>query len=80
MDLRSIGEPVLPKCPSHKIERSPMVLQIQKIKNVAVPSAKQGHHSSSKRLLRLELTDGHAYISAAEIEGPIDKLRYKCRL
>lgn len=52
-----------------------LVLQIQRVKNVAVPSEKQHNPSPSKRLLRLQLSDGHMSISAAEIEGPIERLR-----
>lgn len=73
MDLRNISEPTLSD--ALKVE-GPMVLQIQRIKNVAVPSGKQHDPSPSKRLLRLHLTDGHTNFSAIEIEGPIEKLRY----
>lgn len=59
----------------HKINNSPLILQIQKVKNVAVPSDKQHNPSPSKRLLRLQLTDGHITISATEIDGPVEKLR-----
>lgn len=53
----------------------PIVLQIQKVKNVAVPSTKQHNPSSAKRLMRLQLTDGKVSISAVETEGAIDKLK-----
>ena len=79
MDLRSIAEPSLPpdinRKRQHMIE-GPLVLQVHKVKNAAVPSSKQHDSSSIKRLLRLQLTDGHAYISAIELEGPIPKLRF----
>ena len=53
-----------------------MVLQIQRVKNVAVPSTKQHLPSPNRRLLRLQVTDGQEYISAVESDGAIDKLRY----
>lgn len=59
----------------HKINNFPLVLQIQRVKNVAVPSGKQHDPSPNRRLLRLQLTDGHVTISATEIDGPIEKLR-----
>lgn len=55
--------------------KGPIVLQIQKVKNVALPSTKQYHPSPSRRLLRLQLTDGHVYCSAVETEGAVDSLR-----
>lgn len=63
----------------------PIVLQIQKIKNVATPSTKQYDPSPSKRLLKLQLTDGrvHAYVTAVEFDGAINNVRYvwrPCRL
>ena len=53
----------------------PIVLQVQKVKNVAVPSSKQHLPSPSRRLLRLQLTDGHVYCSAVETGGAVDTLR-----
>ena len=55
--------------------QGPLVLQVQKVKNVAVPSGKQHQPSPSKRLLKLLLTDGHRNISAAETDGPVERLR-----
>ena len=55
--------------------KGPIVLQIQKVKNIAVPSTKQYHPSPSRRLLRLHLTDGHVYCSAVETEGAVENLR-----
>ena len=55
--------------------QGPLVLQLQKVKNVAVPSSKQHQASPNKRLLRLLLTDGHTSLSAVETEGPVEKLR-----
>lgn len=54
----------------------PIVLQIQKVKNIAVPSRQQHDPSPSKRLLRLQLTDSHVLVSAVEFNGPINNLRY----
>ncbi len=74
-DLSSPGDPS--RCGGIKTHRvdGPIVLQVQRVKNVAVPSNKQHDPSPSKRLLRLQLSDGHTHIGAAEIEGPIEKLR-----
>ena len=75
MDLRSIGSPSLSAMGNKKRQQveGPLILQIQKVKNVAVSSSKQ--NSSSKRFLRIELTDGHTSVSAVELEGPIEHLR-----
>ena len=70
--------PALPEVLSHSEAQkipSPLVLQIQKVKNVAVPPGKQHQPSPSKRLLKLVLTDGHKNISVVETEGPVEKLR-----
>jgi len=77
MDLRSIGAPSLPSMGSKKGQQvvGPLILQIQKVKNVAVSSSKQ-NAQTNKRFLRVELTDGHKNISAVELEGPIGQLRY----
>lgn len=56
--------------------KGPIVLQIQRVKNIAVPSTKQHNPSPSRRLLRVQLTDGHVHVSAVEFEGPINNLRY----
>lgn len=79
MDLRSIGAPSLPVMAGKKRHQlvGPLILQLQKVKNVAVSPSKQ-NSQSSKRFLRLELTDGHKNISAVELQGPIDQLRYQC--
>ena len=53
-----------------------MVLQIQKVSNVAVPTAKHHDDSCKKRLLKLQLTDGHTYCHAIEYGLPIPHLRY----
>ena len=55
----------------------PVVLQIQKIKNVATPSTKQYDPSPSKRLLKLQLTDGRVHVTGVEFEGPVNSLRYE---
>ncbi len=78
MDLRSIGDQLLPGDVIHSQTgevKGPCVLQMQRIKNVAVSSTKQHLPSPSKRLLRLQLTDGKEYISALETDGYIDKLK-----
>ena len=78
-DLRSIGARSLPTDIARSMDSrvtGPKILQIQKVKNVAVSSTKQQNPSLSKRLIRLQLTDGKVNISAIEIEGAIDKLRY----
>ena len=53
-----------------------MVLQIQKVSNVAVPTSKHHDDSCKKRLLKLQLTDGHNYYHAIEYGSPIPHLRY----
>lgn len=49
------------------ITQTPLVLQIQKVRNVAVPKAQETETSASARLLRLSLTDGKATFSALEM-------------
>ena len=56
----------------------PVIVQVQRLKNVGVPTAKQHSDAVSKRLLRLQLTDGHAHCNAIEIDGPIPGLRCVC--
>jgi len=46
---------------------NPIILQIQKVKNVAVPKAHENDNSSTNRLLRLTLTDGKATFNALEM-------------
>ena len=81
LDIRGIvAEPSLPEgfvqgVPTSKSFHQPLVFQIQKVKNVALPSSKQQDSSPSKRLLRLQLTDGHTTLSATEVDGPIERLR-----
>ena len=53
-----------------------MVLQIQKVRNVAVVSKKQNDDSSQKRLLRLQLTDGKLHCAAIEMNSIISGLKY----
>jgi tudor domain-containing protein 3 len=75
LDLRENGLPVFPdeigKRQVVKL-KGPVVLQIQKVKNVSAPKASpdSGH---SPRLLRLQLTDGHRTFSALEV-SPIPQL------
>ena len=54
----------------------PVIVQVQRLRNVGVPSTKQHSDAVSKRLLRLQLTDGHTHCNAIEIDGPISGLRY----
>ena len=58
----------------HQI-KGPIVLQLQRVRNVAVLSAKQHSEASSKRLLRVQLTDGHTHCSGVEVEDRIPGLR-----
>ena len=79
MDLRSIGAGALSEDISRNLINEvsgPIVLQIQKIKNVAVPSTQQYNPSPSNRLLRLQLTDGNVHVPAVEFEVPVNNLRY----
>lgn len=78
MDLRVIGAPSLPAIGGKKRQQlaGPLILQLHKVKNVAVSPSKQ-NSQSSRRFLRLELTDGHSYVSAVELQGPIEQLRYQ---
>ena len=52
-----------------------MVLQVQRVRNVAVPSNKQFSGGSGRRLLRVQLTDGRVTVAGVEIEGGIPNLR-----
>ncbi|XP_065886485.1 tudor domain-containing protein 3-like isoform X2 [Dysidea avara] len=68
-DLRAIGS----KCLSDTIPRgvpqevqSPVILQVQKIINIASPSCQQ--NEGGTRLLKLQLTDGYIYCNALEIK------------
>ena len=46
-----------------------MILQIQKVTNIAVPSYQQHDGSGGGiRLLKLQLTDGHTYCNALELK------------
>ncbi len=78
MDLRTVGGHSLPVDAIRSLTGKvvgPLVLQIQKVKNVAMPSTKQHLPSPNRRMLRLQLTDSGEYMSAIESDGPIDKLR-----
>ena len=49
--------------------KGPLILQIQKITNIAVPSYHQHDGSGGgSRLLKLQLTDGHIYCNALELK------------
>ncbi len=78
MDLRTVGDNSLPVDVVRSMTGEvvgPLVLQIQKVKNVAMPSNKQHLPTPSRRMLRLQLTDSGEYMSAIESDGAIDKLR-----
>lgn len=47
--------------------KAPLILQIQKVTNIAVPSYHQ-HDGGGVRLLKLQLTDGHVYCNALELK------------
>ncbi|XP_030745527.1 tudor domain-containing protein 3-like [Sitophilus oryzae] len=65
LDLKSIGKPVLASVLSKsRIEK--IVLQIQKIRNVSAPKAKE-NSQLAPRMLKLTLTDGESYVQAIEI-------------
>lgn len=53
----------------------PLVLQIQRVKNIALPSTRQFSTNSNRRLLRVQLTDGQVSLAAVEMEGAIANLR-----
>ncbi|CAB3235794.1 unnamed protein product [Arctia plantaginis] len=69
-DLRDIGDAALPedftKDPS-KLE-SPVVLQIQKIRNVSAPKANE-ESSSAPRMLKLTLHDGKSICTGPRNES-----------
>ena len=49
--------------------KAPLILQIQKISNIAVPSYHQlDGNEGGVRLLKLQLTDGHTYCNALELK------------
>ncbi|XP_076252663.1 uncharacterized protein LOC143191463 isoform X1 [Rhynchophorus ferrugineus] len=64
-DLKSIGKPVL-ATELHKSRLSKIVLQIQKIRNVSAPKAKE-NSQAAPRMLKITLTDGDSYVQAIEI-------------
>ena len=54
----------------------PLVLQVQRVRNVALPSTKQfSSGQSSRRLVRVQLTDGRVSLAGVEMEGAIANLR-----
>ncbi|XP_044749317.1 tudor domain-containing protein 3 [Coccinella septempunctata] len=63
-DLREIGSPVLTK-EYNKNQISELVLQIQKIRNVAAPKANE-ESNAAPRMLKLTLTDGETFVQAIE--------------
>ncbi|CAI8037096.1 Tudor domain-containing protein 3 [Geodia barretti] len=77
LDLRSIGEQALSddvaRNTKHEVE-GPLVLQVQRVRNVALPSTRQFSSSASRRLLRVQLTDGRVSLGGVEMEGAIPGL------
>ncbi|XP_045478851.1 tudor domain-containing protein 3 [Harmonia axyridis] len=63
-DLKEIGSPVLNK-ESNKNQIPELVLQIQKIRNVAAPKANE-ESNAAPRMLKLTLTDGETFVQAIE--------------
>ena len=51
------------------------MLQVQRVRNVALPSTKQFSSGSGRRLLRVQLSDGRLSLSGVEMEGAIAGLR-----
>ncbi|OMO57993.1 hypothetical protein COLO4_34948 [Corchorus olitorius] len=69
MDLRSIGGKSLPESNLRKVSHivGPKVLQISSVRDISRSSIEEfSANSSSLRLLRLRLTDGHSEITAVE--------------
>lgn len=50
----------------------PLVLQLQRVRNVALPPSAPPTATPSRRLLRLQLTDGHTHVGAVEVEGEME--------
>ena len=48
--------------------KAPLILQIQKVSNIAVPSYQDDGSGGGVRLLKLQLTDGHTYCNALELK------------
>lgn len=70
--------PILPSSILSSQINKVLVLQIQRVKNVAMPSSRQHETNPPKRLLRVFLTDGHTSHSAVELDSYIDNLRCVC--
>ncbi|OMO80812.1 hypothetical protein CCACVL1_12732 [Corchorus capsularis] len=69
MDLRTIGGKSLPESSLRKVSHivGPKVLQILSVRDISRSSIEEfSANSSSLRLLRLRLTDGHSEITAVE--------------
>lgn len=65
-DSTTLGR-LVPISDNGDIIDSPVVLQIQKVRNVAVPKAHENDPNASVRLLRLNVTDGKMTFSALEM-------------
>lgn len=66
-DLKTIGKPAL----ANELSKSrigKIVLQIQKIRNISAPKAKE-ESQAAPRMLKLTLTDGESYIQAIEMSA-----------
>lgn len=66
-DIKEFGNPILVQ-EMKQTKTGKVVLQIQKIKNVSAPKAKE-NSSVAPRMLKLTLTDGHTSCQAIEISN-----------
>ncbi|XP_065837446.1 tudor domain-containing protein 3-like [Oscarella lobularis] len=69
LDLKRVGSPSLPdgiQRGQSLILKGPLILQVQKVRNVAAPKSNQTS-MHSPRMLKLQLTDGHLSCSALEM-------------
>lgn len=85
-DIREIASsdeatgPIAQTNSTNDISTVPLILQIQKVRNVAVPKAKENDTSASDRLLRLTLTDGKISFSALEMGVIKGKIFINCKI
>lgn len=70
-DFKEICNPIL-STELSKERISKIVLQIQKIRNIAAPKANE-ESQAAPRLLKLSLTDGETYVQALEI-SPLNSI------
>ncbi|XP_044737325.1 tudor domain-containing protein 3-like [Chrysoperla carnea] len=64
-DLKEIGSPVLSKELEGNVLTGPIVLQIQKIRNISAPKSNESS-GAAPRLIKLILSDGHTTCQAIE--------------